>query len=73
MGPLWDFDLAFGNTDYADTRYYEGWWVRYNPWYERLFEDPVFTEMVKALTISVNTGSSKRRSYHGLYLTHQPS
>ena len=48
MGPLWDFDLAFGNTDYADTRYYEGWWVRYNPWYERLFEDPVFTEMVKA-------------------------
>ena len=19
MGPLWDFDLAFGNTDYADT------------------------------------------------------
>ena len=48
MGPLWDFDLAFGNTNYADTRYYEGWWVRYNPWYERLFEDPVFTEMVKA-------------------------
>jgi hypothetical protein len=47
MGPLWDFDLAFGNTDYADTEYYEGWWVRYNPWYERLFQDPAFTEMVK--------------------------
>ncbi len=47
MGPLWDFDLAFGNTDYADTRYYEGWWVKYNPWYERLFVDPAFTEMVK--------------------------
>jgi hypothetical protein len=47
MGPLWDFDLSFGNTDYADTEYYEGWWVKYNPWYERLFDDPAFTEMVK--------------------------
>lgn len=47
MGPLWDFDLSFGNTDYADTRYYEGWWVRFNPWYERLFQDPAFTQMVK--------------------------
>ena len=47
MGPLWDFDLAFGNTDYADTQYYEGWWVRFNPWYERLFQDPAFTQMVK--------------------------
>ena len=47
MGPLWDFDLAFGNTDYADTQYYQGWWVRFNPWYERLFQDPAFAQMVK--------------------------
>ena len=47
MGPLWDFDLAFGNTDYADTQYYQGWWIRFNPWYERLFEDPAFIQMVK--------------------------
>ena len=24
MGPLWDFDLSFGNGDYADSRYAEG-------------------------------------------------
>lgn len=47
MGPLWDFDLSFGNVDYADSRYPEGWWVKYNPWYERLFEDPYFVEKVK--------------------------
>jgi len=47
MGPLWDFDLAFGNTDYADSQYYEGWWVKENPWYERLFQDPAFVQMVK--------------------------
>ena len=47
MGPLWDFDLSFGNVDYADSRYPEGWWVKYNPWYERLFEDPAFVEVVR--------------------------
>ena len=48
MGPLWDFDLSFGNVDYADSRYAEGWWVKYHPWYYRLFEDPAFVELVKA-------------------------
>jgi|TARA_B110000967_G_scaffold74157_1_gene76670 spore coat protein CotH len=47
MGPLWDFDLAFGNVDYAESQYPEGWWVRYNPWYERLFQDPAFVAKVK--------------------------
>ena len=47
-GPIWDFDLSFGNTDYADSQYREGWWVKYNPWYERLFQDPEFVELVKA-------------------------
>ena len=47
MGPLWDFDLAFGNVDYADSRYPEGWWVKYNPWYERLFQDPYFVTKIK--------------------------
>ena len=47
MGPLWDFDLSFGNVDYADSRYAEGWWVRYHPWYERLFQDPSFVAKVK--------------------------
>ena len=47
MGPLWDFDLSFGNVDYADSQYAEGWWVKYHPWYERLFQDPDFVDRVK--------------------------
>jgi len=47
MGPLWDFDLSFGNVDYADSRYSEGFWVKENLWYKRLFEDPVFENKVK--------------------------
>ena len=46
-GPLWDFDFSFGNTDYADSEYSYGWWVKYNPWYKRLFQDPTFVDLVK--------------------------
>ncbi|NOR29442.1 MAG: hypothetical protein GQ540_13045 [Lutibacter sp.] len=48
MGPLWDFDLAFGNVDYADSEYAEGFWVKDHKWYARLFEDEAFVTKVKA-------------------------
>jgi hypothetical protein len=47
MGPLWDFDLSFGNVDYADSQFAEGFWVKDNPWYTRLFDDRAFVEKVK--------------------------
>jgi hypothetical protein len=46
MGPLWDFDLSYGNVDYADPQYPEGFWIKQNPWYARLFEDPYFKNLV---------------------------
>ena len=47
MGPLWDFDLAFGNVNYEVTEYPEGFWVKDHKWYERLFQDPAFVAKVK--------------------------
>ncbi|WP_019027370.1 CotH kinase family protein [Colwellia piezophila] len=47
MGPLWDFDLSFGNVDYADSQYAEGFWVKNHAWYTRLFQDPAFVDKVK--------------------------
>ncbi|MFQ3190396.1 MAG: spore coat protein CotH [Paraglaciecola sp.] len=47
MGPLWDFDLSFGNVDYADSRYSDGFWVKDNPWIARLFTDSIFIDKVK--------------------------
>ena len=49
MGPLWDFDLSFGNVDYAgdDFPKPEGFWVKDNPWFARLFTDSAFLEKVK--------------------------
>ena len=48
MGPLWDFDLSYGNVDYGDgPEYTNGFWIKENPWYKRLFEDPAFESEVK--------------------------
>ena len=47
MGPLWDFDLGFGNVDYADPEHFEGFWVRWNPWIDRLLQDPAFVDKVR--------------------------
>jgi hypothetical protein len=51
MGPLWDYDLAFGN--YFDLPEHknnqtDGFWLKKTiPWYIRMFEDPEFVSLVK--------------------------
>ena len=47
MGPLWDFDIAFGNVYYNGTYLIDGFWIKNATWYSRLFEDPVFVAKVK--------------------------
>ncbi len=47
MGPLWDFDLGFGNVDYSVAEKPDGFWIKYNPWIQRMFEDPSFIAKVK--------------------------
>ncbi len=46
FGPVWDFDLAFGNYPYDFAP--EGWKIRTAGWLPRLFEDPAFVAQVKA-------------------------
>lgn len=48
MGPLWDFDLAFGDYPWADwANKTEGFALKNHGWYCRLFEDPAFVANVK--------------------------
>ena len=47
IGPIWDYDLAFGNTTYNGTDNPEGWYIRTTCWYTRLFEDPMFAAAAK--------------------------
>lgn len=47
MGPVWDFDIAFGNVNYNDNDKPEGLWIAGASWYQRLLTDPYFLEKVK--------------------------
>lgn len=38
FGPVWDYDIAFGNVDYYGCETTDGWYARTNaPWYQKLF------------------------------------
>jgi hypothetical protein len=47
MGPIWDFDLSGGNTNYSDCQYPTGWWIKNSVWFSRLFQDPAFKARVE--------------------------
>ncbi len=58
MGPIWDFNLAFGNADYCGGGSTNVWAYKFNErcsndfwlvpfWWERLLEDPSFVAELK--------------------------
>ncbi len=47
MGPIWDFDSAFGNETYDGCDKPENFYTKRFGWYPRLFEDPSFVAEVK--------------------------
>ncbi|WP_299764435.1 CotH kinase family protein [uncultured Dokdonia sp.] len=58
MGPIWDFNLAFGNADYCEGGSNNVWTYRFNErcpndiwqipfWWERLLEDPAFVTQLQ--------------------------
>ena len=48
MGPVWDFDISFGNINYNDNESVEGFWIKQVVWISRLFEDPNFVADIKS-------------------------
>ena len=59
FGPVWDFNLAFGNVDYCTGPGTIGWALDFNDvcpddywvihfWWDRIWEDPAFIEEMKA-------------------------
>jgi hypothetical protein len=58
MGPVWDFNLGFGNADYCTSGGPDGLVLNFNSicrndwwlipfWWNRLFEDPAFSKKVQ--------------------------
>ena len=67
MGPIWDFNLAFGNADYCNAWATTGWAYRFNDicpgdswpvpfWWNRLLEDPEFVSALKARWSTLRQG-----------------
>ncbi|TMM58052.1 hypothetical protein FEE95_01090 [Maribacter algarum] len=59
MGPIWDFNLAFGNADYCGGGETNVWAYKFNErcpddfwaipfWWDRLLEDPAFVAKLKS-------------------------
>jgi len=58
MGPIWDFNLGFGNANYCNGDSYEGWAYQFNNqcpgdlwqvpfWWKRFMEDPNWKNLLK--------------------------
>ena len=47
MGPIWDFDIAFGNTRQNNNGSPSGFWIKNSSWYEIMFKDEYFVKKVK--------------------------
>ncbi len=67
MGPIWDFNLAFGNADYCSGGATNVWAYKFNErcpedfysvpfWWGRLLEDPAFVDRLKSRWTSLRTG-----------------
>ena len=60
MGPIWDYNLSFGNADYLEGWNPAGWYYPQldnsdYPWYRRLFEDPNFNQRYIDRWVSLRT------------------
>lgn len=58
MGPVWDFDIAYGNADYCEGNRHDLWAYKFNEicpnddlqvpfWWEKLMSDPYFLDEVR--------------------------
>jgi len=68
LGPIWDFNLAFGNADYYDGGTTDGWQVEINDhpsfshdsfkvpfWWKKLLNDEEFINMLKCRWTTLRT------------------
>ncbi len=67
MGPLWDFDLSFGNYPVGwgslEANDPEGFYIKKVGWFDRMFQDPVFVSKVKERYADYYNSMDKILSY----------
>lgn len=68
-GPMWDFNLSFGNADYCDADQTTGWQYNFNSicnfstsipfWWEKLLQDPGYANGLKCRWDELRQGPLK--------------
>ncbi len=69
MGPVWDYNLAFGNADYREGFRTDGFQVNINSspwWWNRLLQDAEFLEAIKSRWRSVREKQLRNESISAL-------
>jgi hypothetical protein len=73
-GPMWDFNLSFGNADYCDADITTGWQYNFDQicnfsteipfWWERLLDDPGYANGLKCRWEELRQGPLKTSNIH---------
>ena len=77
MGPIWDFNIAFGNADYCEGGLTTGWAYKFNEacpadgmlvpfWWDRLMQDPNFTQALEKRWTSLRLNELSNSSIMGI-------
>ena len=77
LGPVWDYNLAFGNANYCDANRIDGWAYNYNDvcpgdqfpihfWWKRLLTDPTFAEDLAQKWMKLRNGKFSNSNINGL-------
>ncbi len=61
LGPVWDFDISTGNSDYGPSSRLEGWMLAEADWAERLYRDRRFTRRLAARWRELRRAGLQRR------------
>jgi hypothetical protein len=75
MGPIWDFNLTFGNADYCDGEKYQGWSFDFNTtcpddyfqmpfWWKKLLADEAFATQVRQRYTTLRQGVLQTQNLH---------
>lgn len=75
LGPIWDFNLAWGNANYCDGSNTTGWAWDFNQvcdqdfwlipfWWDRLLQDPEFVETLNTRWTELRAGRFSTASIH---------
>jgi CotH protein len=60
LGPVWDFDISMGNSDYGPSRTLRGWMLSGRDWAERMYRDRRFEARMAARWRELRRAGLKR-------------